>query len=139
MSAVEMQRAPLRIEFRHVQALSSRGNHRIRLDADGALFVDVVTRDCPRGTHWDGPWPAVPLRRLSAVEIDGLVQVILHSGFFDLPGEWVQQGRDGYCEELDIAIGERAHKVVVERVQLPPAFAHLRAILWQLAGSPLSG
>lgn len=132
-------RAPLRVEFRHVQALSARGNHRIRLDPDGALFVDVVTRDCPRGIHWSGEWPTVPARRLTAAEIDGLVQTIVRSGFFELPGEIVQPGRDGFREELDVSVGDRSHSVAIERVAPLPSFRQVRAALWQLAGAPLSG
>ncbi|ATE59890.1 hypothetical protein [Thauera sinica] len=131
--------AILRIEFRHMQALSSRGNHRIRLDADGSLFVDVVTGDCPRGTHWSGPWPGTPVRRLQAAEIGELARAISHSGFFGLPAETVRQGRDGYREELDVVLGERAHSVAIERVEPPPAFARLRSLLWRQAGLPLSG
>lgn len=139
MSADDAGTPRLRVEFRHVQALSSRGNHRIRLEPDGALFVDVVTRDCPRGVAWIGEWPAVPARRLAPAEIDALIETIIGSGFFDLPGEMVQRGHDGFREELDVEIDERSHSVAIERVAPPLPFVRVRAALWRLAGSPLSG
>lgn len=132
------ERTPLRIEYRHVQALSARGNHRIRLDEDGALFVDIVAGDCPRGTHWSGPWPSVPLRRLSAAELDLLVRTVAQSGFFELPAEVLRPGRDGYRDEIDVVLGVRAHGVAVERAPPPPAFEHLRRMLLQFAGPPLA-
>lgn len=127
-------RTMLALEFTHVQALSSRGNHRIRLDGDGGLFVDVVTVDCPRGTAWSGAWPHVPVRRLSAAECDGLARTIRDSGFLDLAAEWLQAGKDGYREVLEVEIGARRHRVMVERAQPPAAFLRVRNALWKLAG-----
>lgn len=134
LKAPDMARPALSLRFTHVQALSSRGNHRIRLDDEGFLFVDVVTQDCPRGTPWSGGWPDVPLRRLSAAECDGLAGLILDSGFLDLAAAWFQAGRDGYREELEVTLGPRTHKVTVERAQPPTAFIRVRSAVWKLAG-----
>ncbi|MBS0513215.1 MAG: hypothetical protein JSR42_18790 [Proteobacteria bacterium] len=129
-----MARMALSLRFTHVQALSSRGNHRIRLDGEGALFVDVVTRDCPRGTPWSGDWPDVPLRQLSAAECDELAGIIRDSGFLELAAEWFQAGRDGYREEIEVTLGPRTHKVTVERAPPPAAFIRVRSAVWKLAG-----
>lgn len=126
------------VEFRRIQSMSCKGNHRIRVDADGAVFVDVATRDCPPGEHWNGPWPDVPVRRLSAAEMDALAYTIVDAGFFALPPEVVRQGHDGFRDELDVRVGERTHSVVVERAPPPQPFVRVRAALWKLAGPPFS-
>ena len=134
VKAPEAPRMMLALAFTHVQALSSRGNHRIRLDGDGCLFVDVVTVDCPRGTAWSGDWPDVPVCRLSAAECDDLARMIVDSGFLELAAEWLQAGKDGYREELEVVIGALRHRVTVERAQPPEAFVRVRNALWRLAG-----
>ena len=77
---------PLRIEFRRIQAISSRGNLRIRLAADGDLFAYQETRDCPQGEHWSAPWPAQPLRSLAGPQLQELATLLAGGGFFELPG-----------------------------------------------------
>lgn len=118
---------PLRIEYRHIQALSAIGNRRVRIDPDGKVFSDVVTRDCPRGTHWSGPWPEQPIRVLSVGEMRRLRAAVDRSGFFALPERIEQAGHDGYRDELDVVIGDRRHTVVVERHAPPKAFWKVRS------------
>ena len=129
---------PLRIEFRRIQAISSRGNLRIRLAADGDLFAYQETRDCPQGEHWSAPWPAQPLRSLAGPQLQELATLLTGGGFFELPGRIVTPGRDGFRDEIDAALGARAHSVCVERSAAPPAFARLRDALIALAGPPFS-
>jgi len=117
----------LRVEYRRIQAMSCQGNQRVRIDPDGGLFVDVVTRDCPPGADWDGPWPTQPARTLDAAERARLRDLITASGFFGLPPRVEAPGHDGYRDELDVAVGGRRHSVTVERVEAPAAFARVRA------------
>ena len=129
---------PLRIEFRRIQAISSRGNLRIRLAADGELFAYQETRDCPPGEHWSGPWPGEPVRRLADPQLQELAALLAGSGFFELPERIVTPGRDGFRDEIDAALGAREHSVCVERATAPAAFACLRDALTGLAGPPFS-
>ncbi len=43
-------------------------------------------------------------------------------------------GRDGFREELDVAIGESRHSVTVERAKVPAGFQQVRDALLRLAG-----
>lgn len=123
---------PLRIEYRRIQAMTCKGNRRVRIDPDGKVFVDVATRDCPPGTDWNGPWPADSVRTLDATERARLSDEVAASGFFALPARVEQPGRDGYRDELDIAIGARSHSVTIERAEAPAAFVRVRAAVLAL-------
>ena len=127
------------IEFSRIQAISSRGNLRIRVSADGALFAYVENHDCPRGEHWSAPWPHAPLRRLSCAQQQKLVDALADGSFFELPEEIVTPGRDGFRDQIDVTLGERRHSVMIERSAAPPAFARVRGLLLKLAGPPLYG
>jgi hypothetical protein len=124
----------LRIEYRRIQAITSRGNQRVRIDADGSVYADVVTRDCPSGEHWAGPWPTEAVRTLSAADMERLRREVLSSGFLDLPAQIERPGRDGYRDELDVSVGGRSHSVAVERADAPPAFIRLRQAVLAAAG-----
>ncbi|MCP5247640.1 MAG: hypothetical protein H6942_03690 [Candidatus Accumulibacter sp.] len=126
------------IEFRRIQAISCRGNLRIRVAPCGALFAYVETRDCPRGEHWSAPWPGEPLRRLQHSEQQQLAEALLGGGFFALPGEIVTPGRDGFRDEIDATLGAMHHSVRIERSAAPTAFARVRAALMAFAGPPFS-
>lgn len=126
------------IEFRRVQAISCRGNLRIRVTPAGELFAYVETRDCPRGRQWSAPWPEQALRRLDRRQQQQLVDALLEGDFFALPGEIVTPGRDGCRDEIDATLGELRHSVSIERSAAPPAFARVRAALMALAGPPFS-
>lgn len=128
-----------KIEFSRIQAISSRGNLRIRLNAEGALFAYVEMHDCPRGEHWSAPWPDEPLRHLSAVQQRHLVDAIVDGGFFGLPERMVTPGRDGFRDQIDVSLGERQHSVMIERSAAPAVFAQLRTLLMGLAGPPFQG
>lgn len=123
----------LRVEYRRIQAITCKGNRRVRIDPDGGVFVDVATRDCPPGVDWNGPWPTEPARRLDSAEHVRLRDLIDTSGFFVLPTSIARAGRDGYRDELDVAIGTRSHSVVLERAEAPPAFARVRAAVLEAA------
>ena len=126
------------IEFRRIQAISSRGNLRIRTTAAGALFAYVERNDCPHGEPWSAPWPLQPLRRLNCAQQQQLAEA-LEGGFFELPEEIVTPGRDGYRDEIDATLGERRHSVMIERSSPPAAFERVRALLLALAGPPFHG
>ena len=126
------------IEFRRIQAISCRGNQRIRVTPAGALFAYVETRDCPRGEHWSAPWPEQPLRRLDRGQQQELADALVDGGFFALPEQIVTAGRDGFRDEIDATLGELRHSVTIERSAAPPAFARVRAALMALAGPPFS-
>ncbi|WP_291994982.1 hypothetical protein [Candidatus Accumulibacter sp. ACC003] len=126
------------IEFRRIQAISCRGNQRIRVTPAGALFAYVETHDCPRGEHWSAPWPEQPLRRLHRAQQQQLADALVDGDFFALPGEIVTPGRDGFRDEIDVALGDQRHSVIIERSAAPPAFARVRALLMALAGPPFS-
>ena len=117
----------VRVEFRHIQAISCKGNRRVRIEPDGRVFADLVTRDCPPGVDWNGPWPIAPVRTLDGDERARLRDLIDTSGFFALPTSIARAGHDGFRDELDVALGPRRHSVVVERTGAPPAFARVRA------------
>jgi hypothetical protein len=99
---------PLSLEFRRVQAISSRGNQRIRVTPAGELFAYLEQRDCPRGEDWSAPWPDEPLRRLSPAEQRQLASTLIASGFLELPRLIVGAGRDGFRDEIDAAFGPAA-------------------------------
>ncbi|HRL76750.1 MAG TPA: hypothetical protein PK440_18600 [Candidatus Accumulibacter phosphatis] len=130
--------APLSLEFRRIQAISSRGNQRIRVTPDGAVFAYLESRDCARGEHWSAPWPEEAQRRLTPDERRELAGTLVASGFFDLPMAIVTAGRDGFRDEIDAVLGTRQHSVTIERAPAPAAFACLRAALLALAGPPFS-
>ena len=136
MNATAVADPPLRLEFRRIQAISSRGNQRIRVTPTGELFVYLEQRDCPRGQDWSAPWPDEPLRRLSPAEQRQLASTLIASGFLELPRLIVGAGRDGFRDEIDAAFGPQRHSVTIERVPAPAAFAHLRAALLAIAGPP---
>ena len=127
------------IEFSRIQAISCRGNLRIRLSAEGALFTYVEMHDCPRGEHWSAPWPDEPWRHLSSVQKQQLVDALVDGGFFELPEKIATPGRDGFRDEIKVTLGERRHSVMVERSAAPAAFAHVRTLLMALAGPPFRG
>jgi hypothetical protein len=127
------------IEFRRIQAISCRGNLRIRVTPAGELFAYVETRDCTRGQHWSAPWPEKALRRLDLRQQRQLVDALLEGDFFALPGEILTPGRDGFRDQIDATLGERHHSVSIERSAAPPAFARVRATLMALAGPVFSG
>jgi len=138
MNAAAPAAPPLSLEFRRIQAISSRGNLRIRVTAAGEVFACLEQRDCPPGEDWSVPWPDTALRRLSPVEQRELARTLLASGFLDLPGQIVVAGRDGFRDEIDAALGARRHSVRVERAPAPVAFARVRAALLAIAGPPFS-
>lgn len=129
---------PLSLEFRRVQAISSRGNQRIRVTPAGEVFAYLEWRDCPRGEEWSAPWPDEPLRRLSPAEQQELARIVVASAFLDLPRQIVAAGRDGFRDEIDAALGSRRHSVTIERAPAPAAFARVRAALLAIAGPPFS-
>lgn len=126
--------APLRAEYRYIQAMTCKGNRRVRIDPDGRVFADVATRDCIGGADWNGPWPTEPVRMLSAAELARLRRELLDSGFFELPARIEEPAQDGYRDEIDVAIGARRHSVTVQHAPAPPAFARVRAALLAAAG-----
>jgi hypothetical protein len=125
----------LRVEYRRIQAMTCKGNRRVRVDPDGKLSVDVATRDCPPGADWNGPWPTDPVRTLDQGERARLRDAIVASGFLELPARVEQPGTDGYRDELDVSIRARSHSVTVEHAAAPPAFAAVRAAVLAAAGS----
>lgn len=127
------------IEFSRIQAISCRGNLRIRLSAEGALFTYVEMHDCPRGEHWSAPWPDEPLRHLSSLQQRQLAEALVDGGFFELPEQIVTPGRDGFRDQIDVTLGERRHSVMIERSAAPAAFARVRTLLMALAGPPFQG
>ena len=127
------------IEFSRIQAITCRGNLRIRVSADGALFAYDEAHDCPRGEHWSAPWPHAPLRHLSGAQQQQLADALADGGFFELPEEIVTPGRDGFRDQIDVTLGKRRHSVMIERSAAPPAFARVRALLMALAGPPFHG
>ncbi|WP_374690420.1 hypothetical protein [Accumulibacter sp.] len=138
MNTTVVDGSPLRLEFRRIQAISSRGNQRIRVTPAGELFAYLEQRDCPCGEDWSAPWPDEPLRRLSPAERRQLASTLIGSGFLELPRQIVAAGRDGFRDEIDAALGPRRHSVSIERAPAPAAFACLRAALLALAGPPFS-
>jgi hypothetical protein len=125
---------PLCLEYRRIQAMSCRGNRRVRIDPDGKVFVDVASRDCPHGTNWNGPWPTEPARVLTTTEMVRLRDTITSSGFFDLPPLIERAGHDGYRDELDVALGARRNAVTVVRAPVPPSFARVQSAVLAAAG-----
>jgi hypothetical protein len=124
----------VRVEYRYIQAMTCRGNRRVRVDPDGRVFADVAEHDCRSGEHWNGPWPDQPTVTLTADDMARLHRQIETAGVMALPPEIMTQGRDGFREELDVAIGERRHSVRVERARVPPGFQQVRDALLRLAG-----
>lgn len=124
----------VRVEYRYIQAMTCKGNRRVRVDPDGRVFADEATRDCLGGEHWNGPWPAQATVTLSAVDLARLRRQIEGAGIMELPSQIVTPGHDGFREELDVAIGERRHSVIVERARVPPGFQEVRDALLTLAG-----
>jgi hypothetical protein len=124
----------VRVEYRYIQAMTCKGNRRVRVDPDGRVFADQATRDCLSGEHWNGPWPDQPAATLSADDMARLRLQIENAGVLELPPEIVTPGRDGFREELDVAIGERRHSVTVERAKVPAGFQQVRDALLRLAG-----
>jgi hypothetical protein len=125
---------PLRVEYRYIQAMTCKGNRRVRIDPDGRVYADVATRDCLSGEDWNGPWPTQPVRSLSAAQMARLLREVSRSGFFDLPARIERLATDGYREELDVSVGDRRHSVVVEHADAPPAFIRVRDAVLALAG-----
>jgi hypothetical protein len=128
MSAAAARRR-LRAEYRYIQAMTCKGNRRVRIDPDGRVFADVATRDCVEGADWNGPWPAEPVRTLSEAELARLRRELDTSGFFELPARIEVEAQDGYRDEIDLSIGPRSHSVVVQHAPAPPAFVRVRAAL----------
>jgi hypothetical protein len=126
---------PLRVEYRRIQAMTCKGNRRVRVDSDGRVFADVATRDCPPGVDWNGPWPTTPVRTLDAAERARLGDTISASGFFELPPRVERAATDGYRDEIDVALGARRHSVTVEHAEPPAAFARVRAAVLAAARS----
>jgi hypothetical protein len=124
----------LRVEYRYIQAMTCRGNRRVRVDADGRLFADEATRDCLRGEHWNGPWPDQPRHTLSPEEMGRLRRQIERAGIMELPAESVTPGRDGFREELDVDLGDHRHSIAFERAHPPRGFQQVRDTLFRLAG-----
>ena len=122
------------VEYRRIQAMTCKGNRRVRIDPDGKVFSDVATRDCPQGTDWNGPWPTAPVRTLDAAALARLRDEIDASGFFSLPARVERPGHDGFRDEIDASIGGRRHSVTVEHADAPPAFTQVRAALLRAAG-----
>ena len=126
------------VEFRRIQAISCRGNQRIRVTRNGALFAYIETRDCPRGKPWSASWPEQPLRRLDRAQQQQLADALVDGDFFALPEQILTAGRDGFRDEIDATLGDLRHSVIIERSAAPPAFARVRAALMALAGPPFS-
>lgn len=126
---------PLRVEYRRIQAMTCKGNRRVRIDPDGQVFVDVATRDCPPGVDWSGPWPTISARTLDAAERARLRDTIAASGFFELPPRVERAAADGYRDEIDVALGARRHSVTVEHAEPPAAFTRVRAAVLAAARS----
>lgn len=124
----------LRAEYRYIQAMTCKGNRRVRVDPDGRVFADVAEHDCLSGEHWNGPWPDQPAVTLSADDMAWLQGQIERAGVMELPAQIMTPGRDGFREELDVAIGERRHSVTVERAKVPAGFQQVRDALLRLAG-----
>lgn len=130
---------PALVTFQRIQAITCRGNLRIRVLADGALYAQIERGNCARGEDWSGPWPASAARVLSDAELHALLGLLERPAFFALPAQVSAPGRDGYRDEIALALGARRHRVVVERTTPPPAFAVLRDHLLQLAAPQLEG
>lgn len=126
----------LSVEFRRIQSMSSKGNQRLRIDAEGDLYADLIATDLPPGQDWPDAWPECPLRRLSEAELQTLRRLIVDVGFAQLPASLIRAGRDGFRDELDVMIDGRPHSVVVERTEPPEPFIRVRNALWKLAGPP---
>jgi hypothetical protein len=134
LTATTAADSPLRAEYRYIQALTCKGNRRVRIDPDGRVFADVATRDCAGGEDWNGPWPMEPVRTLSEAELARLRREFLDSGFFDLPARLEVPAHDGYRDEIDLSIGPRSHSVTVQHAPAPSAFVRVRAALLAAAG-----
>jgi hypothetical protein len=125
---------PLRAEYRYIQAMTCKGNRRVRIDPNGRVFADVATRDCVGGADWNGPWPTEPVRTLSEAELERLRRELDASGFFALPARIEVPAHDGYRDEIELSIGPRSHSVTVQHAPPPRAFVRVRAALLAAAG-----
>ena len=131
--------SPALVTFQRIQAITCRGNLRIRVLADGALYAQVERGNCARGESWSGPWPARAGYVLSDADLRALQSMLESPAFFELPAHISTLGHDGYRDEIEVTLGPQQHQVTVERTEPPLAFAVLRDDLMQLAAPLIEG
>ena len=124
------------VEFRRItRHPTCRGNERIKVDDQGAVFTATNQADCAPGAAWSTPYPAAPRVRLAPAEREQLGQLIQRSGAMSLPALSTDPNKatsGGYREELDIVLGGRHAVVAVEDTQVA-AFTAVRQALIDLS------
>jgi hypothetical protein len=110
---------------------TKRGNLRVRVEDDGAVFAQLNQRDPPVGEDWDAPWPAEPSRRLTDAPAT-LRRLLQQGGFFALaPVHRDDRRKDGIREVLAFH-GDPPHTVTVDRATVPPFQQLVNSLLWEL-------
>lgn len=128
-------RVELPIEYRVMNRMATcRGNHRIRIEPDGAVYLATNASECPAGKSWSTPFPPEAARRLTEAERAGLRREIDRSGVLALDPETDPGGvADGIVEEIELMRGADSRTVRVVNAS-PASFVRARAAILRVAG-----
>jgi hypothetical protein len=130
---------PFEIEYRSISRFPTcLSNTRTRIDREGKVYTATNRTECAPGEAWSAPYPATPVRVLSAAQLDDLAGRVRDSGLLDLPADNRDPKRaptDGRVQEIELVLGTRAHKVVIHDVA-PAAFDKVHRLLVDAGGEP---
>lgn len=106
------------------------GNVRLRVDDDGAVYVQVNREEPALGQAWCGDFPASPVTRLGRARAR-IADVLDRHGFAALAAHSDGDQDDGYEETLTHWRDDGTARTVVVESGIVPAF---RALLGELFG-----
>jgi hypothetical protein len=109
------------------------GNARLRVDDDGAVYVQVNRAEPPLDQAWCGDFPAAPVARLDRARAR-VAAVLDRHGFAALPERTEGDRDDGYEEALTHWRDDGTSRTVVVEDGAAPAFRALRGELFGLLG-----
>ena len=90
-----------------------RGNTRVKVDADGHVYVQRSDRDCPKGQDFSDPYPGTPKTALGPKALGHLQRLVVDGGFFTLAPPPRGPVSDGYREELEVTLDGQTRIVTV--------------------------
>lgn len=117
------------LRFQHIyMGDGARGNFRIRLHGDGALYLQKNRKgELDPPDRYEDDYPTEPTKVLTAADLERVRDLIRTQRFFSLvAGYCTRRGMDGGAMEiLEVRMDGREHRVVVDRTE-QPSFAAIR-------------
>jgi hypothetical protein len=109
------------------------GNVRLRVDDDGAVYVQVNREEPPLDQAWCGELPTAPVTRLGRARAS-IAAVLDRHGFAALPAHSDGDQDDGYEEALTYWRDDGTARTVVVEHSSVPAFRALLGELFSVLG-----